>query len=152
MKPVSGSNRASKAFAQTVFEQLYENQNLRVACAQILSDCIFIAHQISPSCWSLTLFSDRVRLNVGPVEVVVLTSEEVFLVISDAENHRFAGKALDSFITPSELHFPSVPVNQRLCYIPSDKIPRLYPLIAKPHKSFVRSAAERRKKTTWSKS
>jgi 5-methylcytosine-specific restriction protein A len=142
-------NRQSEIYARGIFEEFYENKTIRIACAKLLADSISLAHQVSSSCWSLTLFTDKIRLNVGPVEVLVLSPDEVYLVLYDPQDGNFVEGAVDSYIGASAIHYSSVPVNHFLCHLPPAKISELYPLIADSHQQFIRKSAERRKKTSW---
>jgi hypothetical protein len=152
METSVSKNRRSETFAKRIFEQFYENKTIRIACAKLLADSILLAHQVNSSCWSLTLFTNKIRLNVGPVEVLVLYPDEVYLILYDPQDGYFVEGKVDSYIGASSIYYPSVPVNQFLCRLPPEKISELYPLIADSHQKFVRIAAERRKKTSWSAS
>jgi 5-methylcytosine-specific restriction protein A len=152
MKTAIKENRASEEYAKQVFEDLYNNKAVRIACARLLADSILIAHHVSSSCWSLTLFPDKIRLNAGPVEVLVLHSQEVFLIITDSEDGRFDNSKYHDFIMPSEVYYPSVRINQRLCYFPPKMIAEVYPVIAENHYEFIQIAARRRKRTSWESS
>lgn len=152
MKTASRENRASAEYARSIFESLYDNKTILTACARLLADSILTAHQISASCWTVTLFQDAVRLNVGPVEVLVLSSDNIFLVISDSDDGRFNNGEYHDFINPSEVHYTSVPINQRLCNVPPEIIESFYPLVAENHRDFIQIAARRRDKTLWESS
>jgi hypothetical protein len=145
-------NRSSEEYARKVFEKLYRNETVRIACARLLADSILLAHSISPSCWTLTLFSNKVRLDVGPVEVLVLRSDDIFLVIADSEDGWFSNREYRNYIKPSELHYPSVPIHQRLCNIPPEFIEKIYPQISENHQRYIQVAADRKKVTTWKSS
>lgn len=149
MKTDVSENRTSEQYAQDIFEQLYEAASVRSVCANLLAKSIRLAHQVGPSCWSLTLYPDGIRLNAGPLEVLVLRSHEVFLIIENSEDNYFDERKLGKFLTASEMYYPSVPVNQRLCYVPPEKLAEIYPLIADSHHSFIQLAGARRKKATW---
>lgn len=152
MKAASKENRASAEYARSIFESLYNDKAVRTACARLLADSILTAHQISPSCWTVTLFQDAIRLNAGPVEVLVLRSDNIFLVISDSGDSRFDNGEYQNFINPSEVHYTSVPINQRLCNVPLTIIGNFYPQIAENHHDFIRIAARRRPITSWKSS
>ncbi len=145
-------NRSSEEYARKVFEDLYSNEIVRIACARLLADSILIAHYISSSCWTLTLFPDKIRLSVGPVEVLVLRSDNIFLVIADLEDDHLNNSEYYNYIKPSEVHYISVPINQRLCDVPPAIMEKFYPPIAENHRKFIQIAARRRKVTTWKSS
>jgi putative restriction endonuclease len=152
IKTPNRENRASEEYARYVFENLYNDKSVRTVCARLLADSILTAHRISASCWSLTLFRDKIRLNVGPVEVLVLSLDDIFLVISDLDDSRFNNNEYNNFIKPSEVHYTSVPINQRLCNVPPEAIGKFYPQIAVNHRDFIQKAARRRERTLWQSS
>jgi putative restriction endonuclease len=152
MRATSRENRASLEYSRFVFENLYSNKTILAACARLLADSILLAHEISPSCWTVTLFQDAIRLNVGPVEVLVFSSDNIFLVISDLDDERFNNSEYHNFINPSEIHYTSVPINQRLCNVPSEIIENFHLQFAENHRDFIQKAAKRRNKTSWESS
>lgn len=152
MKTVVKENRASAEYAKMVFEGLYSDKDVLITCARLLADSIFTAHHISSSCWTLTIFPDKIRLNVGPVEVLVLSSSEVFLVIADFEKKYFDENKYRDFVTESEIHYSSVQIKQRRCYVPPEAIGDFYPLIHENHDKFIQVAAKNRTSTTWKSS
>lgn len=152
MKTASREYRASAEYAKSVFESLYDDMTVRTVCARLLADSVLTAHQTSVSCWTVTLFPDKIRLNVGPVEVLVLSPDNIFLVISDSDDGRFDNIEYHNFMAPSEVHYTSVPVNQRLCNIPPEAIETFYPQVAENHRHFIQTAARRRDKTLWESS
>lgn len=152
MKTIVRESRASEEYARTVFHDLYEHEKLRRTCAQLLADSVSVAHHVSPSCWSLTLFPEKVRLNAGPVEVLVFRSNEIFLIIDSSDNNHFDESLSNDFITSSDVYYSSVPGTQRLCYVPPEKVAEFYPQVVAHHHKFIQKAAKRRKKTTWESS
>lgn len=149
MKTTTKENRTSAEYAKTVFEDLYKDRATLVICARLLADSILIAHDISPSCWSLTLFQDKIRLNVGPVEVLVLCADNIFLVIAASEDEGFNTGEYHNFMKPPEAHYTSVPIKQQLCNVPPTAIEKFYSQIAHNHCEFIQLAAKRRDKTLW---
>jgi len=151
MKTTIHEKRASEEYARKVFEKLYQDEIQRKACARLLADSILFAHSLGPSCWTVTLFANEIRLNVGQVEVLVLRSNDVFLVIAEAASE-FRGKEYYPYLQPSGIHYRSVPIGQSLCHIPPMLIEKIYPQISEYHRKFIRHAASRRKVTTWKSS
>lgn len=148
-KSLTVEERASSETARLVFEYIFENENVIKLSAQLLADCIRLANQAGSQCWSLTLHPDGIRLNVGPVEVLVLRYDEIFIVLDGTNHADLANSEISQFITASEIFYPSVPVQQILCYLPAEKLSDLYPLIVEPHQTFISLAAKRRKKSAW---
>ncbi len=149
MKTVVSESRASAKYAKNVFESLYNKKDIRMACARLLADSISMAHRVSSSCWSVTLFSDKIRLNVGPVEVLVLSSDYVFFLIADSDNKYLDKSKYRDYVTESEIHYSSIPIDQRRCYVPPETIEEFYPLIHENHSMLIQIAASKRPNTTW---
>uniref|UniRef100_A0A7C4KHU6 HNH endonuclease n=1 Tax=Anaerolinea thermolimosa TaxID=229919 RepID=A0A7C4KHU6_9CHLR len=149
MRKVSRENRGSAEYAKSAFEGWYASRSILTACARLLADCINAAHQISASCWTVTLFQEGVRLNVGPLEVLVLQQDSVYLIISDSDDGRFNNSKFHDSITPSGVYYPSVPIYQRRCNVSPAEIKEFYPLVAENHQDLIQRAARRRKETSW---
>jgi 5-methylcytosine-specific restriction protein A len=145
------NDRSSETYAQNVFESLYEENNALKACAKLLADSILLAHRIGDACWSLTLFGDKIRLNVGPVEALVCRFEEVFLVLDGSQNLTIHDE-ISQFIKGPKLFYPSVPGKQYFYDLPAKTINDLYPIIRDDHQEFIQNAAKRRKKSAWQSS
>jgi putative restriction endonuclease len=152
MRATSRENRASLDYSRFVFENLYSNKTIMTACARLLANSILLANEISRSCWTVTLFQDAIRLNVGPVEVLVFSSDNIFLVISDLQDDRLNNSEYRTFINPSKINYTSVPTNQRLCNVPSELIENFYIQFSENHRDFIQKAAKRRSKTLWKSS
>jgi 5-methylcytosine-specific restriction enzyme A len=148
-KPFSVEERASAEQAQIVFDYLFGDTKIVRDCARLLADSILLAHQMGNECWSVTLFPNRIRLNIGPVEVLVLLIEEVFLILEGSNSGDLLTGEVNSFTTAPEIYYPSVPVEQVLCNLPAEKLDDLYPAIAERHQTFIQLAARRRKKSSW---
>ncbi len=149
-KSFSAIERASEKVARHVFESLLGDKQFIQSCAQLFADSIMLAHQMGEGSWSLTLFPNRIRLNVGPVEVLVLRNDEVFLILDGSENGNFLTGEISPFMSESEVFYPSVPTEQIMCSLPLEKLDDLYSLIAERHQMFIQLAAKRRKKSSWS--
>jgi 5-methylcytosine-specific restriction protein A len=152
MKSIISENRASEEYAGKIFEKFYNNINIRKNCAQILADSILLANSISTSCWSLTLFPNKIRLNVGPVEVLVLKFETIFIIITEPKYDRLKNIKYESYIEPAKIHYKSIKTEHCLCNIPQEIIAQFYPEISKNHQEFINLAAEHKKNTTWKSS
>jgi 5-methylcytosine-specific restriction enzyme A len=152
MKSKFLENRSSEEYAGIIFEKFYNNTNIRKNCAQILADSILLANSISTSCWSLTLFSNKIRLNVGPVEVLVFKSELIFIIITEPKYDQLKNIEYESYIEPARIHYKSIKTKHCLCNIPQELIAQFYPEISKNHQEFINLAAERKKSTTWKSS
>jgi 5-methylcytosine-specific restriction protein A len=145
------SDRESKLYSEKVFRMLFKNSVVRKYCINILSKSISVAHNLSPSCWSVTLFPKKIRLNVGPVETLVFRPEKIFIVTSDMSDEIDLG-VYKSIIDPPGIYYTSVDILHQLCYLSSENILKIYPSIENFHHYFIQIAATKRKRTSWYKS
>lgn len=63
--------------AARLFELLWPDPAVRAACADRLAKSIRHAHRQADASWEVTMFVDRIRFNVGQVEVLTLSSDEI---------------------------------------------------------------------------
>lgn len=70
--------------AKQLFELLWPDQVVRDACAARLAQSIRRAHRRADASWEVTMFADRIRLNVGQVEVLTLTSNSISVLFQEA--------------------------------------------------------------------
>ncbi len=143
--------RNSKIHSKEIFESLYENVETRNYCLNILAESIIDANEVNPSSWSISLFDKKIRLNVGPVEVLVFSPQKIFIITSDLSEDINIENYKD-VITPADIYYPSVQVLQHQCNLTQENIIELYPIFEDAHKYFIRLAATKRKRTPWYKS
>ncbi len=148
-KSFNAEERALEKTAELVFADILEDDSIIKSSAQILADSIRLAHQLGDACWSLTLHPAGMRLNVGPVEVLVLEYDAALFVLDSALLNEPIDEEIKQYNSDSEIFYSSVPIEQTLCYLPSEKFANLYPTIEEAHKSFIAAAAKRRKISTW---
>lgn len=143
--------RLDAKYSQHVIEEWYPNSTLRNYCGEILRQSIEVAHEISPNSWSITLLSDKIRLNVGPLEVVVLQEGRVFLVTTGID-WKIIPISHSPFISPLKNHYTSIKVAHHRCDIPPQYIEDVYSRIRTSHHELIRIAASARRNTTWKRS
>lgn len=73
-------DQLSPEVAKKIVESLLPDKQARGICLRILAASIEQAHSISPGSWSLTLADNKVRLNVGRIEVLAIF-HDVFHVV-----------------------------------------------------------------------
>jgi hypothetical protein len=94
---------------QQVVEQLLPDPTARQASLQLLADSIVQAHQAAPGSWALTLSRRYLRLDVGRIEAVTITRENLHLVL-----YRRGGKTVYSSVSGSTIvDLPSSEVVER---------------------------------------
>lgn len=84
-KPSISLDRSDPLCAAHVLATLYPDPEVRQVCLEYLSEAIRFASTLQNNNWGLTLHLDKIRLNVGPVEVLTLRKNEVLLLL-DAES------------------------------------------------------------------
>ncbi|GAB3189911.1 HNH endonuclease [Hydrogenophaga aquatica] len=112
------------------------DSELRKLVLKQLLDSTKVAAEIAPAAWAVTLFSDGCRLNVGPVEVFVLSGEQVLMnLLARADDPTLLG------LPVNQSAYKSMPAPQASFYGSvldfKDAIQRLRPF----HEAFVRRAA-----------
>ena len=140
-------DRSDAQEAQRIFRQLYpENAMLRVA-AMRLADSVTVANKEEPGSWSVTLFEDMVRLNVGPVEVCTLVREGIKLVTCVPQSTPLAdGLTFDRGDEPA---YRSVPIDSAHLYLDGrigDSIPHDY---INAHHAYIKEAAQLRRRSSF---
>jgi len=72
---MTGEDQAG--IAEQIITTLLPDEMERLFLVETLIDSISVANSISPNAWAVTLFSNGFRLNVGQVEVLVLTDDQL---------------------------------------------------------------------------
>jgi hypothetical protein len=128
-------DRDSPEMARRVMTQLCPGeQSRRQVLAQLLRS-ISEAEKLAPNSWSVTLFDNGFRLNVGPVEVYTLAENEVRLLLFGTLPNDVA----ENLIKPIAYRSVSQP---QYCFTGSIRqFSRLSELLEQPHYAFVRNAA-----------
>jgi hypothetical protein len=85
-------DRACADDARFVVERLIPDAEARKWWLGVLADAMVSAHGVHPGSWGITLFHDKLRMNVGTIEVAVLRIRRAMLVVdasdfSDDELH-----------------------------------------------------------------
>jgi len=75
--------------AAPILEALLPDVTIRETCLNLFADAIVQAHQLRPNGWSVSLFPNLVRLNVGKIRAHDIFANEVHLVLAtDALNEQ----------------------------------------------------------------
>jgi HNH endonuclease len=83
--------------AQLVLESLYPDLDSREFVLGILASSIFTAHRISNASWSISLFPQFIRLNVGRGVVLSLHEQYIYLLVTGSRFHKLNDKTRDMF-------------------------------------------------------
>jgi 5-methylcytosine-specific restriction enzyme A len=143
-------DRYDRRSAARLFDSLWPDTNVSRAIAENLAASIRIAHAAADASWEVTMFSDRVRLNVGQVETLTLR-EDVIRVFFQAPLPLRSGHNYEITLTEGPI-FPSVPVPSGVCDVSPSDVPSLPKSVRKSHEKFVQSAASFKRVSPFKKS
>jgi len=134
-------DRYDRRSAERLFLALWPNAGVRQAVASTLKESVRCAHVAGDSCWTLNMFGDYLRLNVGPVEVLVLTASCTRFVcaIPLSVPVGFPHEIDDS------RPYRSVPVGNASISVDAENLPGLPSEIREAHNAFLRAAAARQR-------
>lgn len=129
-------NRDDPALAEEIMKKLSPSEpERRVVLSQLLCS-VAAAEQLAPHSWSVTLFSDGFRLNVGPVEAFTFFNGEIRLFLFGSvpvEAHKL-GEVLSST-------YRSMPQPQYVFVGAVEQFEKARPHLQAAHAAFVRAAA-----------
>jgi Protein NO VEIN, C-terminal len=137
--------------AARLFEVLWPDSTVRVACGHRLAQSIRHAHGQADASWEVTMFADYIRLNVGQVEVLKLSSDEI-VVLFRAPFKTRADERFSVDLDPANPVYRAVPVASGVCrFAPADlrAAPRT---LWTAHESFIDAAADAKKVSPFKKS
>jgi 5-methylcytosine-specific restriction protein A len=133
-------DRTDPNSAAELFDYLFPDSLIRQQCVQAMADSVTIANN-APNAWSITLFQEMVRLNVGKIEALTFIRNKVHCVI-DSQCIPTALRQREDV----ELHietggvYPSVPVSA-ICDFSADLAGELFQLLRSSHHSLIRAAS-----------
>jgi hypothetical protein len=134
----------------TLFALFWLDPLIRKSCAAHLAESIRFAHQQASASWEVTLFQAYLRLNVGQVEVLRLTADEIMLVVCTP---LMIPAAEGSEIYVEEPYgYRAVPVPSGACHVPPSEMPTLPSVVQEAHHAFIREAAARKRVSSFKKS
>src|ERR1700733_999775 len=126
-----------------LFERMWPDSIVSRACAIHLTKSIQAAHQASKACWSVSMFADKVRLNVGQVEVLTLRATEArFLFRSPLAQNPKRNVKIERRRGP---YYPAVPVKSGVCLVPTAELISPLSAVRKAHDAYIRTAASFKK-------
>jgi len=137
-KPIE---RDDLATAGDVIGRLVPEPTPRGAVAKVFGELFDRAHQHGDRRWAVTLFHDRIRLNVGMVHVCVLLPGILFLVVDPAKVDEPTREALGPRLHRLTEFQSTGPVLE--LYLPVEEVAELWPTIRGASMAFVDSAASR---------
>lgn len=149
----SQKERASVDYAENVFRTLFPEEESHIRLINLLGETIKYAHSLNINNWSLTLFNDHIRLNVGQVEVLVLKQNLIMIVILDSSQIHLEEYKDYSNITESKFIYKSIPFSHRQVFFHPRYVEQVYTsLVKKNHLEFISIASGRKNGTSWKSS
>lgn len=143
--------RLSDGYAARVFEELWPEPRIRRNIALFLRSFVERA-AAGTTAWSVTLDHDSVRLNVGPVQLLALASDQVWFCALPSDRERWPGWVRN--VSEGSMVYPkSVPVRSLAYTLRPSRVGALPSLLAELALQYVDQAASRRKgRSAWLKS
>ena len=135
-------DRASADSAEAVLADLVPNPAEREQLLVVFSECIATAAGGREGAWSVTLFSNRIRLNVGPAHALVVLDRVLFLLadrtLIDASLEEELGDGL-----VKDYSYARLP-NAVELYLPTSELTALWPGVREAVFSHLRDASASR--------
>jgi hypothetical protein len=126
-----------------LFRSLWPDPEVSLAHARELAESIRVAHDPADACWSVTMKSDTLQLNVGPVEVMTLTAVEARFVVHAPLDPAQADPGEVEIDDDPE--YAAVPIPSGACYFAAANLTRRPPAVRQAHDAYIRAAAARRR-------
>jgi hypothetical protein len=136
-------DRYDRRSVARLFGRMWPEANVAKACAKHLMKSIHVAHHASEACWSVTMFEDAIRLNVGQVEVLTLFDTETrFLFQGPLVQNPKRNVKIERRRGPD---YRAVPVKSGVCLVPPAKLISPLSAVRKAHDAYIRTAASFKK-------
>ncbi|HYF61535.1 MAG TPA: hypothetical protein VD886_01895, partial [Herpetosiphonaceae bacterium] len=140
-------DRADPAVAQAVIERLLAPTD-RPSVVYLLVQSIQQVHTVHPGCWSLTLDSTYIRLNIGKMEVCAIFPGQGRLILDVAALTDAAQVQAEQYALLSQPGvYQTVPTSM-LCDGLAEHVPALLPIVRSSYDSLLQKAAQTVKRRT----
>jgi hypothetical protein len=149
--PERKQDRRNPVRAGELFQRLCPNPSVRSACEDRLAQSICFAHRCAPASWEVTMFDDRLRLNVGQVEVLTLSASELRFIFS-ASTEITTNRLLSVEFDPKNPVYPAVPRPSGVCRLNSADIQTVPNPFWDAHEEFISDAAHLKRVSPFKKS
>jgi len=139
-----GEFRRDPNCAEAVFKRIFPNPEVRQDCMRAIADSVETAHRCNPQAWEITLFPNKVHLNVGPIAVVYYSVGcEVYCTVDQHSIPNALRRRGDVRleIRPGGV-LPSVPGSAE-CVFSIESAGEVFPLIRAAHNRLIQAAAAR---------
>lgn len=135
------ADREDLATATDIVESLLTESGPRSEVVRVFAELIERAHHHGDRKWAVTLFGDRIRLNVGAVHVGVILPGVLFLAVRPAMVDEQTRRALGPRLHQQTEYQPTGPVLE--LYLPMEDVADLWPTLREASLAFVDTAAAR---------
>jgi 5-methylcytosine-specific restriction enzyme A len=132
-------DRYDRRSVARLFRCLWPTRDVSLACARNLAASILVAHKAAEACWEVTMFPHGLRLNVGQVEALTLTTDEARLLFRAPLSPEDASPG--GVEVGSDPFYPAVPVPSGICTIAAEDLPSLPSAVREAHNGYIRAAA-----------
>lgn len=143
-------DRYDRRSAGRLFQRLWPNTATSRACAVNLAASVRVAHDASDGSWSVTMFQNMLRLNVGQVEVLTLDANECRFLFASPLDLEVA-LPFEMAIGPLPV-YPAVPVPSGVCFAPAANLVSLPSSVRIAHNAYIQAAASRKSVSPFKKS
>lgn len=149
--PDRKQDRRNPVRAAELFQRLCPNPSVRSMCEDRLAQSICFAHRCAPASWEVTMFDDRLRLNVGQVEVLTLSASELRFIFS-ASTAMTTNRLLSVEFDPENPVYPAVPRPSGVCRLNLAHIQTVPNPFWDAHEAYIAAAADIKKVSPFKKS
>lgn len=139
---VATNERSSAAGAQAVIERLLPHSTGRNAILAFFAQSITIAHTAQPAAWGVTLYRDRVRLNVNQVIVCTLVRDTIWIAVDKQALDEPTTARLSQLQDWQEHTYRSVPTSASAT-VHYHELEEVLPLLASAHARLIQLCAAR---------
>lgn len=149
--PDRKQDRRNPVRAADLFQRLCPDPSVRSTCEDRLAQSICFAHRCAPASWEVTMFEDRLRLNVGQVEVLTLSASELRFIFS-ASTTMTVNRLLSVEFDPKNPVYPTVPRPSGVCGLNPANIQTVPKPFWNAHEAYIAAAADIKKVSPFKKS
>jgi hypothetical protein len=143
-RAAEGAWRDDRKNAASVLAHLLPSAEQRRVYFEALEAVIGAAHAVSDASWSVSLFTDAIRVNVGQMEIVTLSNDDVYLLLDPPSIPSNLPAALRPLIKPSR-RYSSVPGEKVLLHLAGERFASWYSYLKEAHEAMaVRAATAKR--------
>jgi hypothetical protein len=132
-------DRYDRQSAGRLFRRIWPSDGAARASSAVLADSIRVAHRAGEGCWSITMFADFVRLNVGQVETLTLGANECRLLFRSPMEYQ-AGEQFQLIQTGKPV-YAAVPLPSGVCVLAPENMPNLPNPVRSAHHAYIQAAA-----------